>query len=550
MNARIVVLPLTLLLLSSGRSDAGVAPFPGQARYSHSVAFDQSSRELYVFGGASDAVTAVQRLSDLWVYSFETNRWSMIEQLPLEAPRPLPRFGASLVHFPEGSSLVLYSGNTGGGLGACLNDRWTLHPDSALWRQGGGVPAVAGRSFAGAASLCDQRAYFTFGDCGSEATRSVISVGFNQDDWVAHPIPDEVEERTKHVTVADTRRNRLLITSGNAPLRVLFPGQEVEWRKVWAFDPITEDWTALTDGLSGPGNLTYAAAAYDRVGDALLIFGGRRRDGTLSSELWSLDLETDIWRMLPQPDTTMRRMATGVAYCPCEGGLAVIGGRDVPLGMPGALTDFRILPVQESAEFEWKPRARVPRFSGKPLPGRVGRLRGWPDNTEVDLVDCRSGARVGDIRLERRGAQDDFMVFVDKWTWQAGQSARMGTLRLVGKTSEGRSYIAKVPSPPGGGTVAELALGASDGVNLTASYSGFHLECKLNCQGAEHKVQVFDVRGRRVFTDSFIHSGTSGVGRYEWSGLRSDGGRAQAGSYYVRVEGATAPIRLSFIKLR
>jgi N-acetylneuraminic acid mutarotase len=67
----------------------------------------------------------------------------------------------------------------------------------------------------------------------------------------------------------------------------------------WAYDLDTDTWTRVARGGGGPEPRAYAAMAYDRQTDRVILFGGVT--GSLEEPLadtWAFDLETTTWTRL------------------------------------------------------------------------------------------------------------------------------------------------------------------------------------------------------------------------------------------------------------
>jgi hypothetical protein len=107
---------LSYTLLSS----AGPQPSP---RFDGTIAYDPSTRQIYLFGGEDTAPR-----DDLWIYSLPDRRWREVQ---VSGSRPPARFGHTSVFDSTRKQVIVFGGQASG----FFNDVWAFDATQNTWRQ-------------------------------------------------------------------------------------------------------------------------------------------------------------------------------------------------------------------------------------------------------------------------------------------------------------------------------------------------------------------------------------------------------------------------------
>ena len=139
--------------------------------------------------------------------------------------------------------------------------------------------------------------------------------------WEANPL-----HREAAAVATDTRRERMVMVGG-------LEGDD-ELADVWAadLDRGPARWRQLCSPSScgpGPAARWGAQAVYDPARDRIVVFGGRRTDGTSFADVWALSLGTGPrWsRLEPAGDAPAPRWGAAAGYDPAGRRMVVSGGQ-------------------------------------------------------------------------------------------------------------------------------------------------------------------------------------------------------------------------------
>ena len=206
--------------------------------------FDPLRRRLILFGGDTGAG---QYQNDLRVLDLTSLEWTNV---PANGAVPDPRAGASAIYDAFNDRMLLFGGIT---LTGYVNDFWSLELSSLVW--------------------------------------SAISAG--------NPPPP----RAWHAAIYDEGR-RSLVVQGGASVQPVYNDDQA-WR--WIVTGI-EPWRHLTPAGSPPVPVHGMAAAYDRDGGRMFIFGGMEHElgplGELSVLEWGAPLVSVIPRTASRLELT------------------------------------------------------------------------------------------------------------------------------------------------------------------------------------------------------------------------------------------------------
>lgn len=288
------------------------APHP--ARGPHSTVWDpKGSRLLLLTGHTSGAPNA------LWSYRPESRSWS---SAPALAPRPLARYGHSLIFDEHRFEALLFGGASTST--SFLNDIWMYHPETPGWRalEPGGARPFPRRDHVAVWDPTLQRMY-VFG-------------GRGQDDWLDDTwVFDALERRWMELAVTEPRptgREEHAAVWDSSLRRMLLFGGAADGRPVddlWSFDPINASWSRLEPSDPRPPPRHRHAAIWDSDRRSMLIFGGYGGTfpGRYLDDVWAYDSEANVWReLVPEGGRPGARARHAAAWDPRARRMLVFGG--------------------------------------------------------------------------------------------------------------------------------------------------------------------------------------------------------------------------------
>ena len=352
-----------------------------QARAGHAMAYDTQQRRVWLFGGTSPGPD----LADTWSLDPGTATWQRVA----EDRAPAARSGAVLVYDRRASRLVLHGGWESGP-NRYPRDTWTLSELGAAprWSRaepqseapqaryfgvgtydplgrrmlvfGGGVGATALKDVAQlrlrgnrlawrglaprtALTARDQAAVgyvartdnlFAFGGFGSGAFPGRLDAGTHlADTWRLR------RGRWRNVTAraVPLHREAAAVATDEAGSRLFMIGGlegDDELADVWVagLRGRTPRWRQLCTPTScgaGPQARWGGNAAYDPDHDRVVVFGGRRTDGTSFGDVWALSLGgRPTWsRLEPTGTSPAARWGAASGYDPVHREFVVAGGQ-------------------------------------------------------------------------------------------------------------------------------------------------------------------------------------------------------------------------------
>src|SRR5206468_3614756 len=155
--------------------------------------------------------------------------------------------------------------------------------------------------------------YPSWGALSSRGSRLVLSPALEGETLVSGWHEVAPPRRSWHVAVFDSRRNRLLLCGG------AFHGT------LWSYELVTRTWSEIPLTAPGP-DLVGACGIYDPIRDRVVVFGGRNSYGDPSADTWVLDLRgAPQWTKLSATGLTPREEASA-AYDPVGDRMIVFGG--------------------------------------------------------------------------------------------------------------------------------------------------------------------------------------------------------------------------------
>ena len=291
--------------------------------------YDPIRDRLLVLGGNQDTTCC---FSDVWAYSFaDPKGWSQVSVLA-GPDSPVPRTEASVIYDPVRDRLVLFGGlrwtstalpdtllDDVWALGLSAGSEWTRLPTLG--------PGPRPRKRHNAVYDPEKDRMIVFGGDVRGAVNDVWAFSLNgaSPTWVElQPQPDPLggtpNVSTGGVAAYDSRRHRMVIWGG--------------WSGVYTLGAFaltlgdSPSWTNLN--VSGtPFGRDLASAAYDSVGDRMVLFGGFdfRHGGSLN-EAWELPFaENASWRLLaPRGPGPSPRNSMASSFDPVRSRFVMFGG--------------------------------------------------------------------------------------------------------------------------------------------------------------------------------------------------------------------------------
>lgn len=290
---------------------------PG-ARGRHAVALDPDGGRMLVFGGrfrTAGTSGDYTLYNDLWAFDFASATWTLIDDGSGTAPAP--RYFASAGYHAAGSTLYIYGGGTN-------TSPLSLTPSDEVWAHDGsgwtqltvtGAPPSP-RLFVAYAHDSSRNRLIAFGgQVGDFVTPSfndlyaldLATATWSQLDSGTGTAPSG---RFSAMMTYDADGDRYLLVGGHAD-----PGVTND---TWAFDPVSNTWSALAGGdsftgaalgcLNNPreipdGYVTQDLSAPERrsggvfalVGGTAYLFGGESDCSDHLDDVWRLDLGAGAW---------------------------------------------------------------------------------------------------------------------------------------------------------------------------------------------------------------------------------------------------------------
>jgi hypothetical protein len=270
---------------AEGSVPGAVRPNP---RFHYAVAWDEVAGRLFLFGGDDGTISG-----ELWAFCAGTESWELIRPA---GQAPSPRYNHTMVWDPERQRLLVFAGVRPGPDGL-LNDLWAFAPQNNRWERlspAGPLPRRRGAHTAVWDPAHDRMLVFagTFGDA-PDLLDDIWAYDPTADSWRRlDATGDAPGPRQGHSAVWARTINRMLVFGGWN----FAPGSQPGSNEVWAFDPVSNRWEAISvRGIRPPPRLRHAAV-WDSLNDEMLVFGGIPSQSGWLNDLWSFRPGTNIWR--------------------------------------------------------------------------------------------------------------------------------------------------------------------------------------------------------------------------------------------------------------
>lgn len=273
------------------------------ARLDGTIAYDASTRQIWLFGGSAGQVQ-----NDLWYYSLDQRRWTEVN---VTGARPSARLGHVTIFDPVRKRLIVFGGQASG----FFSDTWAFDIAAGTWRQLAGDNAGPSKrySHSGVYDAARDRLVISHGFTDAGRFDDTWAFDLRNNSWRnISPSGTRPVRRCLHHAVYDGGNQMFLYggcASGFGPCPL---------GDLWAFDLTTSRWTEIRTTTQPAGRQHYGIA-FDEQRQRLVLFGGSGR-GTLG-DTWEFDPATSRWQeaMLagPAPGPRSRHQgihAAGVTY--------------------------------------------------------------------------------------------------------------------------------------------------------------------------------------------------------------------------------------------
>ncbi|MCP4583387.1 MAG: hypothetical protein GY839_17400, partial [candidate division Zixibacteria bacterium] len=282
--------------------------------------------DFLMFGGYDPAVS---HYNDIWTFDLALNQWT-----EYDPPDPLPegRRRCSLAYDTVNNRVLIHGGTPLDYLGA-FEDLWQFDLNTDSYTEltpTGDIPAGRGyhsivESFGG-----HKIAIFAGGDYGpGDIFNDTYFLDWEEvgsEVWTFCDTGDpKPPVRSGHSAIHDVVGERMVIFGGMA----ITYGKELD--DMWAMDENTLIWDELIASNDGPEGLRDHAAIYNPLTNSMILFGGVYDSGDITNDVWILDLATLVWtQQVPDasPWPIPRFNCYGV-YSQNTSEMVVFGGRDM-----------------------------------------------------------------------------------------------------------------------------------------------------------------------------------------------------------------------------
>jgi hypothetical protein len=317
------------------------------ARGAHAMVYDPYNEQVVMHGGAA---AGFHYLSDTWVYSYRTNRWTELTG----GPSPTARANHVMVYCNSTNEIILFGGWQVGGT-------WSFDCESQTWSEV--VTSIDPGEHHSLNMAFDpkENAVILFGGFNSESVETDDTWKFDLEtrEWSDLSPAITPLARYGHVMVYDESIEQIVMTSGNTASH----GHQDD---TWAFNASSNTWSELaTDG--DPDRLKWPSMTYDNVNQKAILFGGQIGD-TAVSGTWIYDGSLNAWERRYPDDPPSPRINTGLAFDSSNNITVLFGGADV---------EFNTYSDTWTYSFEnnnWTDMSEVP---SSPLPTPTGLPLEW-----------------------------------------------------------------------------------------------------------------------------------------------------------------------------
>ena len=282
---------------------------------------DTLNNRIILFGGNNRGLWG-KCFNDVWSFDLVTGAWKIID---LAEPLPAPRHDASVVYDALGKRMILFGG-WNGITWSFYNDVWSLDltPGSEQWTQltpSGTPPSIRAATNA-VIDPVNNRMILFGGSDGSSGYNDTWSLELNTLTWYELKTPGiSPSKRFAHATIYDPIGHKMIIFAGDNYYQPMM-------NDVWSLDLTygKERWRELTPSGSLPDTRAqHFYALNDASRDIVIGFGYNLSSG-YHSDMWALNLNSLTWRQVLPSDIVEARRGSCAAYDPLGQQIIIFGG--------------------------------------------------------------------------------------------------------------------------------------------------------------------------------------------------------------------------------
>ena len=279
------------------------------ARSDHAMAYNPSTRRVYLFGG-HDNTAKTGPMDDLW--EWDGKAWTQV----VTDTGPPGAYGAGLAYDPVRKSLILYGGMTAGGIFA-KSDTWEWNSDSRRWTPLSPSNNPGPAQFLGMVTDTTHGTVLLFGS-QDEHVWEWDGRTLTWTDRTPLGLTTASTQKATTIMAYDEGRQRLFLYEGWTKGSV--SGSSASG--FWEWDPVTAGWL-LRDPNDGLNSVTALAATYDSIRRRIILLP--EASSADSSQTWELDAKIPQWyqRKLSAPSS---RQSTAMAFDSDRGVAVLFGG--------------------------------------------------------------------------------------------------------------------------------------------------------------------------------------------------------------------------------
>lgn len=329
-------------------------------------------------GGAGGPCVGTTCYNDVWVQSNAdgVGGASVWTQLSPSGTAPLPRFAPTAVYDQSSNNMIVFGGGSDasppyfGGCTGQFNDTWVLanangSGGTPTWTQTASFPGIPRQSHLAVYDASSNRMviFGGVGDCGYLADLWVLSNANGSGGtptWTQlSPAGSAPSNRGDSAAVYDMANNRMIIFGGNGTPTVVPPGEGQccfqVFNEVWVLSNANglggaPTWTQLAPTGGAPSARAGMSAVYNSATNTMTIFGGSDVAGNRFSDIWQLSSAnglggTPTWTQLSPPGGPGARSNHTATYHQSTDRMTIFGGTQVtdPTLGPIGLNDAWVL---------------------------------------------------------------------------------------------------------------------------------------------------------------------------------------------------------------
>lgn len=240
-------------------------------RAAHSMVFDRAHGAIIMYGGWADQNLT---LNDTWAYHLSNRTW--VQKSPVGSPPSRALCGMA---FDDRNGVAVVFGGSDSQWCRQTGETWTYNLTENRWTNMSPFPAPSPRWGAGMTYDIENGKVVMFSGCYQGPTRpydikDTWAYDASQNAWSDMQPVSSPAERQSHQMGYDSKRGNVFLFGGASSQA----GAYFVRNDTWRYDYAENLWTFDNNTCTPPSKYGFALA-YDRVGDAVVIFGGLNSTG-------------------------------------------------------------------------------------------------------------------------------------------------------------------------------------------------------------------------------------------------------------------------------